>query len=87
MNTMKTEQKLPKWFNGDVYEKGDIVRNRFSGEEYKLNNIELSIYDFIIGTQIVFEMGMQNDKLIKDFQKGLDWFKKHNIKAYMELLD
>ena len=87
MNIKTTKQKLPKWFNGEVYKDGATVRNRFSGEEYKLNNIELSIYDFIIGTQIVFEMGMQNDKLIKDFQKGLDWFKKHNIKAYMALLD
>ena len=87
MSTKTTKQKLPKWFEGELYKKGSTVRNRFSGEEYKLNNIELSIYDFIIGTQIVFEMGMQNDKLIEDFQKGLDWFKKHNIKAYMALLD
>ena len=26
------EQKLPKWFDGDIYEEGAIVRNRFSGE-------------------------------------------------------
>ena len=87
MSTKTTKQKLPKWFEGELYKKGSTVRNRFSGEEYKLNNIELSIYDFIIGTQIVFEMGMQNDKLIEDFQKGLDWFKKYNARAYMALLD
>ena len=83
----KIKQELPKWFNGEVYEKGEIVKNPFSGEEYKLNAMELSMYDFIIGTQLVFEMGMQNDKLIKDFQKGLNWFRKHNAKAYMILLD
>ena len=81
------KQELPKWFRGELYEKGDTVRNRFSGEEYKLNAMELSMYDFIIGTQLVFEMGMQNDKLIKDFQKGLNWFRKHNAEAYMTLLD
>jgi hypothetical protein len=31
----KTKQQLPKWFHGELYDKGDTVRNRFSGEEYK----------------------------------------------------
>ena len=44
MNT-KNKQELPKWFNGELYGAGDTVQNRFSGEEYKLNNIELSMYD------------------------------------------
>ena len=26
------EQKLPKWFGGEVYEEGAVVRNRFTGE-------------------------------------------------------
>ena len=81
------EIKLPSWFNGELYEEGGTVTNRFSREAYELNNGELSMYDFIIGTQLVFEMGMQNDKLIKDFQKGLNWFRKHNAEAYMTLLD
>jgi len=34
---METKQKLPKWFNGELYEKGTTVQNRFSGEEYELN--------------------------------------------------
>ena len=84
---MKSKQELPSWFNGDIYKEGGIVQNRFSEEEYELNNVELSMYDFIIGTQLVLEMGMQNDKLIEDFHKGLDWFRKNNTKAYMVLLD
>ena len=83
----KAKAKLPSWFNGELYEEGGTVKNRFSGEEYELNNVELSMYDFIIGTQLVLEMGMQNDKLIEDFHKGLDWFRKNNPKAYMILLD
>ena len=39
------KQELPKWFRGELYDKGDTVRNRFSGEKYKLNNVELSMYD------------------------------------------
>ena len=86
MNT-EIKQKLPKWFNGEVYKKGDTVKNRFSKEEFKLNAIELSMYDFIIGATLVVEMGIHNDKIINDLQKGLDWFKQYNTDAYMVLLD
>ena len=85
---MTKEQKIPKWFNGTIYKKGGIVANRFSGEEYELNNVELSMYDFVIGASIVVEMGMFNTpKHVQDLRKGLDWFRKHNPKAYMVLLD
>ncbi len=86
---MSTKTKLPKWFKGELYNEGDVVKNPFSGEEYKLNNVELSMYDFIIGSQMVFEMAPQTvtKQKVKDFQKGLDWFRKHNSEAYMVLLD
>jgi hypothetical protein len=85
----KQNTKLPKWFKGQLYDKGDTVRNPFSGEEYELNNVELSMYDFIIGTQLVFEMApkMVAEQQVKDFQKGLAWFRTHNAEAYMVLLD
>ena len=85
----KQNTKLPKWFKGQLYEKGDTVRNPFSGEEYELNNVELSMYDFIIGSQMVFEMAPRTvtEQKVKDFQKGLDWFRKNNAEAYMVLLD
>ena len=83
----KTKQKLPKWFNGELYEEGATVQNRFSGEEYELNAMELSMYDFVIGSTIVLEMGMHSDNMIIDLRKGLDWFRKNNPKAYMVLLD
>ena len=82
-----TETKLPKWFKGQHYRKGDIVRNPFSGEEYKLNAEELSMYDFIMGTQMMFDMGLRDEKIIDEFDKGLRWFSKNNIEAYMILLD
>ncbi len=67
--------KLPKWFDGELYEKGDKVRNPFSGEEYELNAEELSMYDFIMGSQMILEMGNTNKEMITDFRNGIDWFK------------
>ena len=83
---MKTkEQKLPKWFDGQVYDKGAVVQNRFGGEEIELNNIELSMYDFVMGASVIAEMGLDTD--IKNLRKGLDWFRQHSPTAYMVLLD
>ena len=84
----KNKQKLPKWFKGSAYMDGATVQNRFSGEEYKLNNIELSMYDFIIGSTMVMEMasGYKHTD-VSLLRKGLDWFRKNNAKAYMVLLD
>ena len=82
------KQELPKWFRGELYDKGDTVRNRFSGEEYKLNNVELSMYDFIIGSTMVMEMaGGYKHTDVEELRKGLDWFRKNNAEAYMVLLD
>ena len=79
--------KKPDWFNGEIYKKGGTVHNPFTGEPYKLNNIELSIYDFIMGAQSLFEAGFMDKKILNDFEKALRWFQKNNIKAYMVLLD
>ena len=88
MNMKIKEQKLPKWFKGELYKKGAIVRNRFSGEEYELNNVELSMYDFVIGATMVMEMsGGYKHTNVNELRKGLDWFRKNNPKAYMVLLD
>ena len=85
----KQSTKLPKWFKGQLYDKGDTVKNPFSGEVCELNNVELSMYDFIIGSQMVFEMAPKTvtKQKVVDFQKGLDWFRSNNPTAYMTLLD
>ena len=79
--------KLPKWFKGELYKKGDTVVNRFSGKEYKLTAEELSMYDFIMGAQVMMEMGMGNDIAILEMRRCLDWFRENNSKAYKVLLD
>ena len=83
------EQKLPKWFDGELYEVGDEVRNPYSGEKIELTAVELSMYDFVMGATMIYEMGglSTDGKILKDLRKGLDWFRKHNAKAYMVLLD
>ena len=83
---MSKNNKLPKWFKGGLYKKGDVVKNRFSGEEYELNNVELSMYDFVVGSTMMIEMGYKHTN-VEDLRKGLDWFRKNNAKAYMVLLD
>ena len=84
---METKTKeLPKWFNGEHYSEGSEVTNPFSGESFYLDRTELSMYDFIMGCSMTFDLH-QDPKLIKDFDKGRDWFRKTNGKAYMVLLD
>ena len=85
----KKKQRLPKWFNGELYARGETVTNPFSKEEYELNALELSIYDFIMGSQYVFEVAPRTvtDKQVNDFQKALTWFRQNNPEAYMVLLD
>ena len=92
LKQQKMTNKFPDWFQGEQYNSGEVVRNPFSGEEYELNNVELSIYDMIMGAQVVCEMmgGMLNPntaKIQKEMAKGLDWFRRNNAEAYMVLLD
>ena len=95
---MKIKQEIPDWFYGDIYEKGAKVTNRFGGDSYYLNNIELSIYDFAIGASMYLEhvpnsvkisgkMSETSKRLMQDLIKALDWFKYNNAEAYMKLLD
>ena len=86
--TKVKEQKLPKWFDGELYEEGAEVTNRFGGSSYHLNRYELSMYDFVIGASDMYEMGIFNSpQHLQDLRKGLDWFRTHNAQAYMVLLD
>lgn len=86
------KQKLPKWFTGECYTHGAEVTNRFGGGSCHLNNVELSMYDFIMGATHVMEMrgdrrSLMDASMITDLRKGLNWFRKNNASAYMILLD
>jgi hypothetical protein len=75
----KKEIKLPKWFDGQVYPEGGDVTNPYTGECYTLSNIELSMYDLILGAERL--------RVYDIMQKGLAWFRTANPEAYMGLLD
>jgi len=79
--------KLPKWFEGELYKKGDTIKNPYTGEEATLTAAELSMYDYIKGAQLMLEMGHNEERIIKEFRRGLDWFKKNNPEAYKILVE
>ena len=62
-----------------IYDEGAIVKNPYSGETARLNALELSIYDTIIGCEQFGDY--ENVRL------GLDWFRKFSVDAYYILLD
>jgi hypothetical protein len=55
------------------------VTNPFSGESIMLEPDEVAVYDSIMGANMT-----GNYKMV---EKGCAWFAKHNIEAYMTLLD
>ena len=85
----KTKQKLPKWFNGTLYSQGETVSNPFTGESIELTAVELSLYDFIMCCNMLFESAPNTitQKRINEFDKALTWFRINNPKAYIVLLD
>ena len=89
MKNKTKKQEIPKWFKGTIYKEGEEVINPFSGQCYTLNGLELYIYDFIIGSQHVFEVAPRSvtPKQVNEFQKALNWFRKNNTEAYFVLLD
>ncbi len=77
---------LPKWFTNDggtVYKQGAEVINPFTDATAQLNGNELSMYDFIMGCQMV----PMTQEIQKNFRRALDWFRVANPEAYMTLLD
>ena len=79
---MERKTEVPKWFKqikGTIYTEGAILENRFGGDSCELNNIELSIYDYLMGCELIGDW--------EGVRKGLDFFRTYNAKAYMVLLD
>tara|TARA_Y100000401_G_scaffold61561_1_gene48805 strand:+ start:454 stop:723 length:270 start_codon:yes stop_codon:yes gene_type:complete len=84
----KALEILPNWFNGEVYELGDEVRNPYSGETCLLDAAELSMYEAIKGAELAMYLGIADiDRCIDVIQQGGDWFLLKNPNAYMILLD
>ena len=83
------KQQIPEWFKGMIYDQGEEVTNPFTGDVFELNNLELSVYDFIMGSNYIFEMAPKTftEKNVDELQKALKWFRETNLEAYKTLLD
>ena len=67
-------------------------RNRFSGESFMLTKQEATIHDRIFINELGAtledkQLGYGGSKLWDKVRADLDWFRQHNAKAYMVLLD
>jgi len=67
-------------------------RNRFNGETVELTPEEAKKHDDIfyyeaLATLEDKELGTGGSKLWDKVRDNLDWFRQHNAKAYMVLLD
>jgi hypothetical protein len=67
-------------------------KNRFSGQSFMLTKEEANKHDAIFINELAATIedktaGYGASKLWSKVRKDLDWFRQHNAKAYMVLLD
>ena len=67
-------------------------KNRFNGESVMLTKEEAKRHDAIFLCEVMAtledkELGTGGSKIWDTMREHLDWFRKHNVKAYMVLLD
>ena len=73
-------------------ERTEERKNRFSGESIMLTQEEAIKHDRIFINELAATLedkvkGTGASKLWQKVRDDLDWFRKHNAKAYMVLLD
>jgi len=80
----KMSRELP--FKCMVLDEPEEVSNIFTGESIMLSPDAVAVYDVIMGTQMLAEKSGREEhwQIVRD---GLNWFRQHEPKAYMVLLD
>ena len=79
--------------DGVVRNRTEERRNRFNGESVMLTKQEAKIHDAIFLNEMMATLEDKQagfdgtSKLWDKVRANLDWFRKHNAKAYMVLLD
>ena len=73
-------------------ERTEERKNRFTGESILLTKMESIIHDRIFINELTAtledkELGTGGSKIWDTMREHLDWFRQHNAKAYMVLLD
>jgi len=76
----------------DMTERTEERKNRFTGESIMLTKEEASKHDAIFINELAAtledkQLGYGASKLWDKVRANIDWFRKHNAKAYMVLLD
>ena len=73
-------KKIKMPFDCHIYpEKQVTIANRFTGQETTMPGFAASVYDVIIGAEMIHDYDT--------VRLGLDWFKKHFAEQYMVVLD
>ena len=83
---------IPDMTNTNTDNKTEERKNRFTGESIMLTKEEASKHDAIFINELAATLedkvsGYGSSKLWDKVRKDIDWFRQHNAKAYMVLLD
>ena len=78
--------------NTNTDNKTEERKNRFTGESFMLTKEEAAKHDAIFINELAATLedkvsGYGSSKLWDKVRKDIDWFRQHNAKAYMVLLD
>ena len=68
-------------------EKKILTTNPYSGQSIDLTIEEFTRYQIIKQAELRADPNNGDDPMWDAVRGGLDWFRKHNAKAYMVLLD
>ena len=89
---METNEKRKKQMSVPADNNDYTRRNRFTGEVIELTKEECEKHDAIFFNEALATLedkdkGYGASKHWEIVRKNLDWFRQHNAKAYMVLLD
>jgi len=90
--TKDIENLLDEDYKETMQGRTEERKNRFNGESILLTKEEASKHDAIFLCEIMAtvedkQLGTGVSKHWETMRKHLDWFRQHNAKAYMVLLD
>ena len=81
---MELRSLLPKWFRGVVFTQGGTVKNRVSGVKVNLDNLELTMYNYLLDK----EREMQSDPGRElYYNRTRQWFKERDEYLFNNLID
>ena len=92
LRLLLTMLDLSYMFKDMTTERTEERKNRFNGESVMLTKEEAAKHDAIFINELAATLedkvsGYGSSKLWDKVRKDIDWFREHNAKAYMVLLD